>query len=54
MFRKTKSTYDEEDFVKRYGKKKGKEKKPFLIVLMKKENPILLYKQLKQKKIEKL
>ena len=53
MFRKTKSTYDEEDFVKRYGKKKGKEKKPFLIVLMKKENPILLYKQIKQKKIEK-
>ena len=32
---------------------KRKEKKPFLIVLMKKENPILLYKQLKQKKIEK-
>jgi len=25
MFRKTKSTYDEEDFVKRYGKKKGQE-----------------------------
>ena len=25
MFRKTKSTYDEEDFVKRYGKKEGQE-----------------------------
>ena len=25
MFRKTKATYDEEDFVKRYGKKKGQE-----------------------------
>ena len=25
MFRKTKSTYDEEDFVKRYGKRKGQE-----------------------------
>ena len=25
MFRKTKSTYDEEDFAKRFGKKKGQE-----------------------------